>query len=199
MTDQTVKLLSDVAGSPPHEAVARSHRRVRAWFAETAPLIRWDGVDTPLGVLHVASSEQGLCRVDLGVSPAAFLAQLDPLARTERDSTTLANITEQFCEYFANPRTRFDLPLDLSRVRPFQRRVLETIAAIPAGTVWTYHQVAAAIGKPSASRAVGHALSTNPLMIVLPCHRVIGSDGGLHGYRGGLDAKRRLLQMEGAL
>jgi len=172
---------------------------VQAWFVETAPLIRWDVLETPLGPLHIAASERGLCRVDLGLRRDVFLTLLDPLARTERDVSTLKSMMTQFRAYFANPRMRFDLPLDLSHVRPFQRRVLETVAAIPAGTVWTYRQVASAIGKPSASRAVGHALSTNPLMIVLPCHRVIGSDGSLHGYRGGLDAKRWLLQMEGAL
>lgn len=199
MSDPMQQHLTTVLPEPPDASVTECRRRIDDWFAKNAPLIRWDTVETPLGMLFIAASERGLCRVELGVGDEKFLSLLDPLARTERASLTLETITAQFRRYFTNPRSRFDMPLDLTAAKPFQRKVLETIAQIPAGTVWTYRQVANAIGQPTASRAVGHALATNPLMIVLPCHRVVGSDGNLHGYRGGLDAKQRLLRLEGAL
>ncbi len=199
MTDPIQEHLKAVLPDPPDEAVTQCRRRIDNWFVGAAPLIRWDVIETPLGALYLATSAEGLCRVELGVGVKKFLSVLDPMARTEHDATILASITAQFRAYFSNPRGGFDLPLDLSRVKPFQQRVLETIAQIPSGTVWTYRQVAAAMGSPTASRAVGRALATNPLMIVLPCHRVVGSDGSLHGYRGGLEAKQRLLQLEGAL
>ncbi|MBI3537821.1 MAG: methylated-DNA--[protein]-cysteine S-methyltransferase [Chloroflexi bacterium] len=102
-------------------------------------------------------------------------------------------------EYAAGKRRVFDLPLNWSRIKPFQRAVLTAIQNIPFGETRSYAWVAHAIGKPRASRAVGAALGANPIPIILPCHRVIGSDGGLHGYGGGLDLKARLLRLEGAL
>lgn len=199
MTDLLQHHLNAALPDPPDASLTQCRRQINGWFVETAPLLSWDMLETPIGTLYLAASSRGLCRVELGVSQERFLSQLDPMARTERNSTMLESITAQFRAYFTNPTNRFDLPTDLTRVKPFQRRVLDAIAQIPAGTVWTYRQVAQTIGKPSASRAVGHALATNPLMIVLPCHRVIGSDGSLHGYRGGLEAKQHLLRLEGAL
>lgn len=191
------------ANHPPAEAVAASRQRVRDWFSEAAPLIRWGEMETPLGPLYLAFSAQGLCRVDFGkrLTAEAFLSRLDPLARTERDEQALASVMEQFREYFSGERARFDVPLDMSQMRPFQRRVLRAALQIPAGTVWTYAQVAQAIGKPRATRAVGSALGSNPMPIVIPCHRVIGSDGKLHGYGAGegLPTKQWLLSLEGAL
>jgi methylated-DNA-[protein]-cysteine S-methyltransferase len=180
--------------------VAGSRRRVHNWFAQTAPLIRWDVTESPLGPLYIAASAQGLCNVDFGVSRADFLNRLDPLARIEQDPAALALVAAQLRAYFAGDRCRFDLPLDLGRTTPFQRSVLQTARRIPPGTVWTYGQVARAIGKPKASRAVGQALGRNPIPIVIPCHRVVASDGGLGGYSGGgLESKRLLLRLEGVL
>jgi methylated-DNA-[protein]-cysteine S-methyltransferase len=174
---------------------------VARWFAQTAPLIQWDSIESPLGSLYVAASAQGLYSVDFGVSQTDFLNRLDPLARTERDAAALAAITEQLQSYFTGACQRFDLPVDLGRLTPFQRSVLQTARHIPPGSLWTYGQVARAIGKPKASRAVGQALGRNPVPIVVPCHRVIASDGGLGGYSGGggLASKRFLLNLEGAL
>ncbi len=179
--------------------LARSRGAVREWFAQTAPPIWWDVLETPIGVLYLAASPRGLCRVDFFGSQADFLARLDPLAHAERNPEMLARVATQLTEYFRQERRAFDLPLDLEAVPPFQRSVLQTALRIPVGNVWTYQQVAQAVGKPKASRAVGQALGHNPVPIVVPCHRVIGSDGSLHGYAGGLDRKRRLLQLEGAL
>jgi len=194
-----LELLQEAVGTPAEETLAASRRRVRIWFEQTALLIRWDVLESPLGSLYVAVSDRGLYRLDFSPDPDAFLNTLDPLARTERNPAALAPVAGQLREYFAGARSRFDLPLDLSRLSPFQRRVLQTARQIPAGSVWTYRQVAQVIGQPQASRAVGQALGRNPIPIVIPCHRVVRSSGELGGYRGGLDRKRQLLRLEGAL
>jgi methylated-DNA-[protein]-cysteine S-methyltransferase len=196
-----VEQLKNVLGEPSAAVTASSRRRVEAWFARTAPLCQWDVVASPLGPLYIAARDGRLCSVDFGVGEADFLAGLDPLARTERNTEALALFAEQLRAYFSDARFQFELPLDLERLTPFQQNVLTTIRRIPVGAVWTYGQVARAIGKPKASRAVGQALGRNPVPIVIPCHRVIAGDGSLGGYSGGggLASKRLLLQMEGAL
>jgi O-6-methylguanine DNA methyltransferase len=201
MNERELKQVVEALGEPPEAAVAESRRRVEAWFAETALLLQWDMIDSPLGPLYIAASEHGLCHVDFGVSRADFLSGLDPLARTEQSAPALAPYAEQLQAYFAGERTGFDVPLDLSRLTPFQLSVLQAARRIPAGSVWTYGQVARSIGKPKASRAVGQALGRNPVPIVIPCHRVVASDGSLGGYSGGggLDSKRWLLHLEGAV
>ena len=105
---------------------------------------------------------------------------------------------QQLREYFAGRRRRFDTTVDLAGQTPFQRQVLEAAARVPAGSVASYGDIARAIGRPTATRAVGAALGQNPVPIIVPCHRIIGSDGGLHGYGGGLDVKEKLLRLEGA-
>jgi len=107
----------------------------------------------------------------------------------------LAKTIEQLREYFAGERTTFDLPLRTGGT-PFQRKVWEALAEIPYGETWTYAELARRIGSPTAVRAVGAANGQNPLPIVLPCHRVIGSNGKLVGYGGGMDRKRFLLELE---
>jgi methylated-DNA-[protein]-cysteine S-methyltransferase len=201
-TERTqIEQLKNALGAPPKGATAFSRRRVEAWFAQTAPLCQWDVVESPLGPLYMAARSGRLYSVDFGVEEAGFLAGLDPLARTERNPEALAPFAGQLHAYFHDARFQFDLPLDLARMTPFQQNVLTTIRRIPVGTVWTYGQVACAIGKPKASRAVGQALGRNPVPIVIPCHRVIAGDGGLGGYSGGggVASKRLLLQMEGVL
>lgn len=201
MDARRLKRLREAVGTPSEGAVSESRRWVRNWFVQTAPLVQWDVVESPLGPLYIATSERGLCSVGFGVSQADFLSELDPLARTEQNPSTLTPIAEQLQAYFAGARASFDLPLDLGRLTLFQRSVLQVARRIPAGTVWTYRQVARAIGKPRASRAVGQALGRNPVPIVIPCHRVVASDGSLGGYSGGggLGSKRLLLHLEGAL
>jgi O-6-methylguanine DNA methyltransferase len=201
MDERQLKQLQEAIGGPTDQKLSESRRRVAHWFKETAPLIQWDTIDSPLGTLYIAASTQGLCNLDFGGSQSRFLSHLDPLARTERNPVALSPISEQLRSYFDGERTSFDVPLDLQRLTPFQLSVLEAARDIPAGTVQTYGQVARAIGKPKASRAVGQALGRNPIPIVIPCHRVIASDGGLGGYSGGggLESKRFLLGLEGAL
>lgn len=109
------------------------------------------------------------------------------------------DLQQRLDRYFAGkPEIFRDIPLDLRGVSPFTRRVLMAVRAIPRGQVRSYRQVAAAVGRPQAARAVGRVMAANSLCIVVPCHRVVGSNGSLGGFGGGLDLKRRLLTLEGA-
>jgi methylated-DNA-[protein]-cysteine S-methyltransferase len=197
---EIAKRLRSTVCDPTRAAVTRSKTRLRDWFAQAAPVIYWGHMSSPLGQLFVAATRQGLCAVDFGRGEAEFLERLDPRARLERNSQGVAQAMAQLREYFARKRLRFDLPVDLSPLTPFQRGVLETACRIAPGKLWTYHQVAEEMGRPKSSRPVGQALACNPVPIVIPCHRVIASDGSLGGYSGGsgLKAKRWLLQLEGA-
>ncbi|MBZ0296414.1 MAG: methylated-DNA--[protein]-cysteine S-methyltransferase [Anaerolineae bacterium] len=185
--------------TPTPTEVSQSRQQVLAWFARTAPLIRWTQTQSPVGTIYLAVNEHGLCSLDFGISLEDFLNRLDPLAQTEEHD--LADYTAQLQEYFSGKRRTFDLPVDLSGMTAFQRSVLQTALNIPAGEVWTYGQVARMIGRPKASRAVGQALGSNPVPIIIPCHRVIASSGKLTGYSAGagIASKKWLLQMEGAL
>jgi methylated-DNA-[protein]-cysteine S-methyltransferase len=114
------------------------------------------------------------------------------------DAAPLRFATEQLEQYFAGERTQFDLRLDM-RGTDFQKRCWDLLMTIPFGEAWTYGQIAQQLGSPGAARAVGRANATNHLPIVVPCHRVIGSDGSLTGFGGGMEAKQWLLRFEGAL
>lgn len=144
---------------------------------------------TPRGLVRVAFAREGhadvLARLALEVSPRilAAPARLDTAAR-------------QLNEYFAGRRHAFDLPLDLALARGFRRRVLERLRAIAYGATATYGEVAAAAGSPAAVRAAGSACATNPLPLVVPCHRVVRSDGSIGAYLGGTATKRALLALE---
>lgn len=185
--------------TPTPTEVNQSRQQVLAWFAQTAPLIRWTDMESPVGTIYLAVNEHGLCNLDFGINLEVFLNRLAPLARTEEQ--TLAEYTTQLQEYFSGERRSFNLPVDLSGMTAFQRSVLQTALNIPAGEVWTYGRVAQVIGRPKASRAVGQALGSNPVPIIIPCHRVIASNGKLTGYSAGagIASKKWLLQMEGAL
>jgi methylated-DNA-[protein]-cysteine S-methyltransferase len=197
-TATAIEALRRLLPPPPAEATHRSRVNIDRWFEATAPTIAWQHWTTPIGPLFLAAGDEGLIRISYQDSEADFLAGFDRRARLVEDSHALAPYRQQLGEYFDGDLESFTMPLDLSRLTDFQRRVLSTIARIPAGAVWTYRQVAVAVGKPKAARAVGQALGSNPLPIVLPCHRVIASDGTLGGYAGGLAIKRKLLKHEGA-
>jgi methylated-DNA-[protein]-cysteine S-methyltransferase len=152
-------------------------------------------VDTAIGSLRIEATERGLTQV-----------YLDPRAEKETGAkpapgSVLARAVEQFEEYFAGTRREFDLPFDLDSTS-FEGRVREQAATnVPYGTTVTYGELAAMAGSPRAARAVGNVMRSNPLMLVIPCHRVIGANGSLRGYGGlkcGLDTKRWLLEFEGA-
>ena len=164
--------------------------------------IAYAHMDSPIGPVWVATAERGICAVGLGErQPERFFAWLTrhmgPEPRRE-DPAALAQALTQLGEYFAGTRLAFDLELD-ARGTPFQEAVWGEIARIPYGTTITYGEIAQRIGRPRAPRAVGAAVGANPLSILIPCHRVIGSGGTLTGYGGGLDAKAALLKLEGVL
>jgi methylated-DNA-[protein]-cysteine S-methyltransferase len=150
--------------------------------------------DSPLGPLTAAATDDGLAGLWFDGQrhhPGPLAAPVDPAQRW------LALAREQLDAYWAGARA-FDVPLD-PRGTPFQLAVWRALRAIAAGATRSYAEVAASIGAPQALRAVGAAIGRNPVSIVVPCHRVIGRDGGLTGYAGGLDRKRALLALEGAL
>ncbi len=147
-------------------------------------------IDSPVGRLLLVISDRDLVAVEFGEG------EVRP-GWTESAEKT-ASVTRQLEEYFAGRRRQFNLPLDL-RGTDFQKRCWQELLKIPYGETRSYREIARAIGKPSAVRAAGLANGQNPIAIVVPCHRVIGSDGSLTGYGGGLGIKRKLLELEGAL
>jgi methylated-DNA-[protein]-cysteine S-methyltransferase len=161
--------------------------------------VAFDLTESPVGELLVAVTERGLCRI--AFRPDEGLDELAGAfgARVLRLPRRLDGVRRQLDEYFAGRRHDFELETDLSPVPAFQAHVLRELARVPFGEVTTYGRLAARIGKPRAARAVGGALNRNPVPIVLPCHRVVGSTGSLVGYAGGLDRKEALLRLEGAL
>jgi len=158
-------------------------------------MITWTRIDSPVGPLVLAASDAGLHAVE-------FAAPRHPVRRDaswcEGDHPVLRRAQQQLADYFAGVRRVFDLPL-APHGTPFQRQVWMTLAGIAYGQTISYAELARRVARPRASRAVGGANGRNPLSIVLPCHRVIGADGSLTGYGGGLAVKAFLLRLEGAL
>jgi AraC family transcriptional regulator of adaptative response/methylated-DNA-[protein]-cysteine methyltransferase len=154
--------------------------------------------DSPLGKLLVAATEKGLCAVRIGGTEESLVASLSEefsSAEIAPDDGQLADAIEQILGNIAGEAPTFDLPLDV-RATAFQRRVWEALRAIPQGETRSYQQVAEAIGNPAAVRAVASACASNPVALVVPCHRVIRSDGGMGGYRWGVERKVELLRRE---
>ncbi len=158
---------------------------------------------TPLGDLWAAVSDHGLVAVDFPTTRADFVAWLEKHhgGTVEFAPEKVKQAVEQLREYAGGKRHIFDMLIDWSVLNDFQQRALKITFAIPYGQTRTYKEIAMEIGNPRAARAVGRAEATNPMPIVLPCHRVVGSDGKLHGYGGGdgLPTKEWLLKMEKAL
>lgn len=158
-------------------------------------------INTPLGPLVAAASAQGLALLAYDEGRADALLT-DAEARLDTTSTPatseLDEVAEQLAEYFAGRRRVFTIELDWRLVHPFARQVLGAVADVPYGGVTTYGALATTIGRAGAARAVGNALGSNPLVIVLPCHRVLRVGGNLGGYTTGVDKKRFLLDLEAA-
>jgi len=185
-------------GGMPPGAVERLADR--AWD-EVDGVVAYAGVDSPLGRLVVAATRRGIVRL-------AYPGEVDVVEEladrlTPRILEAPAKLDEarrELEDYFEGRRDAFDLSLDLSLVRgEFTRKVLRATSRIPFGRTLTYTQVALKAGSPRGSRAAGNALGSNPIPIVVPCHRVIHASGGLGGYTGGLDRKEFLLRLEGVL
>ena len=156
---------------------------------------------TPLGTIWVALSDQGLLAVDFSSDRSSFDSELKKrgLKNLRFDPKAASQAAREILEYLQGRRKEFTLPVDWSEMTPFQVQALRETQAIPFGQVSTYGEIAFRIGKPRAARAVGRAEDTNPMPLVIPCHRVIGRAGKLHGYggRGGLQTKAWLLELEG--
>lgn len=162
----------------------------------TPPVVCTD-IDTPLGPLLLAATPQGLAGAwfhegQRDTPAAATVAgwQRDP------DHTLLQRTAEVLARYFDGERITFDLPLDLSAGTPFQQAVWQSLCLIEPGRTVSYGEVARAIGRPAAVRAVGAAVGANPVSVIVPCHRVMGANGSLTGYSGGLHRKVALLALE---
>ena len=164
-------------------------------------VIRWRGFGSPFGVMRIASSREGLVELSWqSPSDGAFVEELEKrydAAPVVCDCDQLELAEHQLLEYFARRRSRFDVTVDLTALTPFQQAVLGAAADLAFGEVATYTEIAERIGRPKASRAVGNALGSNPVAIIVPCHRVVRTDGTLGGYTGGLEYKEALLDIEG--
>ena len=153
--------------------------------------------DSPLGPLGLVSRSGRLAQVVLHADPSSFAFEVERTfgAAGSRDEASFKDIRRQIEEYLGGRRLVFRLPMDIDLGTPFQKRVWKSLMCIPYGQTMTYREVAGAIGQPSAMRAVGGANGMNPLPIVIPCHRVVATDG-IGGYSGGLEIKRQLLDLE---
>ncbi|MCJ7513978.1 MAG: methylated-DNA--[protein]-cysteine S-methyltransferase [Anaerolineales bacterium] len=202
--DSLLVALDRVLGAAPGPAVTqRAVEQVRERLAAGRSPVYYDVLpDTPIGPVYVLVGAGGLAAVEIGGTEAGFVAQLRRKGGGEviRSGERARQVTAQIEEYFRGEREVFDCPVDLSQVTSFHRQVLLAAARIPRGSVMTYGGLARALGKPRAARAVGRALATNPVPLVIPCHRVIASDGSLGGYSAsdGVSTKLRLLRFEGA-
>ena len=158
-------------------------------------------LDSPIGALVIAATPRGIVRLAFENEPVDEV--LDELAtkvspRVLEAPAGLDGVARELDEYFAGTRTRFDVAVDFALSSGFRRHVLDHLTQIPYGVTESYTQVALATDNPKAVRAVGSACATNPIPLIVPCHRVLRSDGSLGGYRGGLAAKRVLLDLEAA-
>lgn len=152
-------------------------------------------VDSPVGKLVIAVSERGLVKLEFPGRTKAVKSADPPNPAQQK---LVSKCERELAEYFAGNRREFTLPLDL-RGTPFQLACWDALLAIPYGETRSYADIARTVGRPAGFRAVGLANNRNPMAIIVPCHRVIASDGTLCGYGGGLDLKRRLLELEGAM
>lgn len=197
-----LKLLQPGQQGADHDALVRLHAQLAVAAERTGVLdVAYTVIGTPVGELLLAATPVGLVRVSFACEDhdavlAALAERISPriLAAPDRLQAAAAQIRE----YFAGTRRTFDLPLDLRLAAGFRRSVVEHLADIGYGSTATYAAVAALAGSPGAVRAVGTACALNPLPVVVPCHRVVRSDGSTGGYRGGPDAKRLLLNLETA-
>ncbi len=181
---------------------AQLDRRFRdAAVASGALDVGYDVVESPIGPLLVAASNGRVCRISFSADPEEHLDALGRAfgPRVLRAGAAVDDVRRQLDEYFGGRRRGFELDVDTRVVPPFARRVLAELARVPYGETTTYGTLAAKVEAPRAARAVGMVMNRNPIPIVLPCHRVVGANGSLTGYAGGLDVKERLLRLEGVL
>jgi methylated-DNA-[protein]-cysteine S-methyltransferase len=202
MNDPIERTLMAGPAGATEQAAAAAARLTERIAAERLADIDYAPVESPFGTLYAASTRRGLVRLAFPEEPLEeFLERLARRLspRIVAAPAALDPVRRELEEYFSGHRRAFDLALDWALITPFARRVLRKTAAIPYGGHLSYAEVAAEAGSPRGARAAGNALGSNPIPIVIPCHRVLHSGGGLGGYGGGLDRKRFLLELEGAL
>lgn len=164
-------------------------------------------IPSPLGTIAIAATAQGLAGLwftegqrylppELAPAPDAHTSRRALVWPSAPDHPLLRQASAQLAEYFAGQRRHFELPLDLSSGTAFQQSVWQALLEIPPGETVSYGDISARLGKPGAARAVGAAIGRNPISLIVPCHRVIGANGALTGYGGGLERKIALLQLE---
>lgn len=172
-------------------------------FVETAgdaTEIAYAVVDSPIGDLVLAATRRGLLRVGFDTEPAVLEELAERVSpRILEYPARLTAIRRELDEYFAGNRNEFTLPLDWALIDGFRRRVLTATTEIPYGAVSTYQEIARRAGQPKGARATGRALGGNPIPLIIPCHRVLRTGGGMGGYAGGIDRKEYLLRLEGAV
>ncbi|MFQ5715326.1 MAG: methylated-DNA--[protein]-cysteine S-methyltransferase [Candidatus Scalinduaceae bacterium] len=164
--------------------------------------VYYSGFDSSFGPVFVASTSKGVCLVRFSkVAETKFLLLLRKRFQKDiiRNDKVLANVKKGLLDYFNGCPVRFKVPLDLSRGTQFQRKVWHKVREIPYGELRSYKWVARLIGSAHASRAVGNAVGQNPVAPIVPCHRVVCSDGSLGGYTSGVAIKKRLLSLEGII
>jgi methylated-DNA-[protein]-cysteine S-methyltransferase len=166
--------------------------------------VDWCELATPFGPVHLAATDVGVVGVWFGAADDALAALTRDLGQVDfvEDGPHVAPARTQVEEYLRGERHAFDLALDWRRSKGFRRRVLQELAAVPFGVTVSYGELARRCGSPSATRAVGSAMATNPLPVIVPCHRVVrsgGAIGGFAGARNAIDTKRWLLTHEGVL
>jgi len=192
---------------PPPSFTADDAAAARTRFAATALAhdavdVTYATLDSPVGRLVAVRTRQGLAMLSYEDHHGGLDAILDTAAaglspRVLEAPAALDDVRRQLEQYFTGTRTTFVLELDLTLASAFTQRVLRATSTVPFGTTVTYTAIAAAVGNPKASRAAGRALGANPIPIVVPCHRVVGSSGRLTGYTGGMHRKIALLELEG--
>jgi methylated-DNA-[protein]-cysteine S-methyltransferase len=203
MTDDLERRLAGAAPPQPDLDLDRFRGEFARRAADAGLLdVAYGTLDSPLGTLTAFVTSRGLVRLSYpGEAIDRQLADLagDVSPRILEAPERTDGVRRQLDEYFGGARHAFDLPIDWRLLRGFRAAVLRATAAIPFGSVSSYREIAAAAGSPKAYRAAGNALGSNPIPIVVPCHRVLHAGGGLGGYTGGLDRKRYLLGLEGVL
>ena len=200
-SDQVTEAIYEAGYSGPSRFYADAKERLgmtpSAWRdGGRGEIIRWTVVDSALGPLLVATTPKGICRLTFDESESALRRNF-PNATLVKDDGSMAELVEGVLTAIDHPQSAPDLPIDV-RGTAFQEAVWRELRKIPLGETRSYSDIACAIGDPRATRAVGTANGSNPVAVLVPCHRVIRSDGTLGGYAGGLDRKRKLLKAEGA-
>ena len=162
-------------------------------------MIRWTIFDSPLGPVGIAATEKGICQIEFNVDRTAFGRRWQERSgqKADYEPARFERLVGELQKYFQGKPVKFNEKLDFGSATPFAQRVWQATLRIPRGRTKTYREIARSIGKPRAYRAVGQALRKNPIPVIVPCHRVVGQNGRLVGFRGGINLKGKLLELEG--